>query len=59
MRLYALAGNRHGALAQYRRCRECLRKEVDVEPEPATVKLYERIVAGELRRHGSTATATR
>ena len=46
MRLYALTGNRPLALQQYRLCREDLRRELDAQPEPATRKLHEQIVAG-------------
>jgi DNA-binding SARP family transcriptional activator/TolB-like protein/Tfp pilus assembly protein PilF len=49
MRLYALAGNRHQALLQYQQCREALRKELDAEPEAATVKLHDQIIAGKIQ----------
>lgn len=49
MRLYALQGSRHEALAQYQRCRAVLRKELDAEPEPKTIALYERIAAGQIQ----------
>ncbi|HEX4951523.1 MAG TPA: BTAD domain-containing putative transcriptional regulator, partial [Blastocatellia bacterium] len=48
MRLYVLSGNRHEALAQYQQCQTALHKELDAEPEPATMALYEQIVAGRL-----------
>lgn len=48
IRLYALSGRRHRALRQYERCRQVLRDEVGVEPESATVVLYERVLAGDL-----------
>lgn len=48
MRLFASQGSRHEALAQFQRCREALRKELDAEPERATVALYEQILAGKL-----------
>jgi DNA-binding SARP family transcriptional activator/TolB-like protein len=50
MRLYARTGNRHEALAQYQQCREALRRELDAEPEPATVALYEQIAAGHFQQ---------
>lgn len=49
MRLYAVTGSRHLALQQYQVCCAVLRKELDVEPEPATVKLNEDIIAGRLQ----------
>jgi len=49
MRLYALAGNRHRALRQYQQCVEALRKELDVEPEPATVEFHRQIESGAFR----------
>jgi DNA-binding SARP family transcriptional activator/TolB-like protein len=49
MRLYAVSGNRHEALAQYQQCQAALRKELDAEPEPQTIALYEQIVAGQLQ----------
>ncbi|HZS05511.1 MAG TPA: BTAD domain-containing putative transcriptional regulator [Blastocatellia bacterium] len=49
MRLYALTGERHQALQQYRLCAETIRREISVVPEPATTELYERIVSGEIQ----------
>ena len=43
MRAYAATGRRAAALEQFARCKRSLRKELDVEPAPATVALYERI----------------
>ncbi len=40
---YALAGRRADALAQYERCRRVLREELNADPLPETVALYERI----------------
>jgi DNA-binding SARP family transcriptional activator/TolB-like protein len=48
MRLYVLSGSRYEALAQYQRCQAALRKDLDAEPEPQTIALYEQIVAGQL-----------
>lgn len=45
MRLYVATGNRHQAMQQYQVCRDALRRELDADPEPATVKLYEQIAA--------------
>jgi DNA-binding SARP family transcriptional activator len=54
MSLYARMGNRHLALRQYKQCREVLRKELDAEPERATVELRERIVSGRSLAEGET-----
>ncbi|NNJ12732.1 AAA family ATPase [Chloroflexales bacterium ZM16-3] len=48
MRLLALAGRRNAALAHYQQCCQILAAELDLEPEPQTVALMERIRAGEL-----------
>lgn len=40
IRLYHRAGRRADALKQYRHCVETLRRELNVEPEPATTRLY-------------------
>lgn len=46
MRLYALTGSKFQALEQYRQCRAALRRDVDAEPEPATVELSRQILQG-------------
>jgi DNA-binding SARP family transcriptional activator/predicted ATPase len=46
MRLYALDGRRHHALRQYRMCCEALQRELDADPEPTTVALYQAVLAG-------------
>jgi DNA-binding SARP family transcriptional activator len=43
MRCYSRQGQQHLALRQYQACVEALRHELDVEPAPTTVDLYERI----------------
>ncbi len=43
MRLYYSAGHRSAALKQYQVCKEALRRELDVEPEPETAHLYSEI----------------
>ena len=48
MELYAGNGQRHLALNQYKICCEVLRQELDAVPDVATVRLYERILAGEV-----------
>lgn len=55
MRLYAHTGDRGQAMRQYQQCRESLRRELDAEPEPATVELHERIAAGRVQAMAQTA----
>jgi len=43
MRCYSRQGQHHLALRQYQSCVEALRQELDVEPSPATIQLYERV----------------
>jgi DNA-binding SARP family transcriptional activator len=43
MRCYSRQGQHHLALRQYQACVEALHTDLDVEPGPATVQLYERI----------------
>jgi DNA-binding SARP family transcriptional activator len=43
MHCYAQADRRSEALAQYDRCQEILRYEIDVEPSTETKKLYKHI----------------
>lgn len=43
MRIYAAQGRHAAALEQYRRCREILRLELGVPPEPETEKVYREI----------------
>jgi DNA-binding SARP family transcriptional activator len=43
MRCYSCQGQHHLALRQYQACVEALRDELDVEPDPATTQIYERI----------------
>ncbi len=40
IRLYAWQGRRADAVRQYRACVDVLRRELGVEPEPATIRLY-------------------
>lgn len=49
MRLYALTGNRHRALAVYDRLRRTLRAELDVEPLAETEELARAVLGGALR----------
>lgn len=46
MKLYGASGQRHLALLQYRLCCEALKQDLDADPEPATVRLYDRLLAG-------------
>ncbi|HET9531965.1 MAG TPA: BTAD domain-containing putative transcriptional regulator [Blastocatellia bacterium] len=46
MRLYALTGNKRQALRQYELCSAALRKELDAEPERATLELRQQIISG-------------
>jgi DNA-binding SARP family transcriptional activator len=46
MRLYAVAGDRTGALRQYQRCADALAAEFDLEPDADTVALYRSIRGG-------------
>lgn len=45
MHLLWLAGDRNAALAQYRRCAQILREELDTTPMPETTRLYEQMAA--------------
>ena len=43
MRCYSRLGKRHLALRQFQLCEEALQNELDIDPEPATIQLVERI----------------
>jgi DNA-binding SARP family transcriptional activator len=47
MRLHALNDDRAGALHAYHTCATVLRRELDVEPGPATRALYERLLGAQ------------
>lgn len=47
MRLHAVAGRRAQAIRQFQELREALQRELDVEPDPETVRLYDAILTGE------------
>ncbi len=47
MRLFHQTGRRNDALRQYQACCDVVRDTLDVEPEPETTALYERIRGGE------------
>ncbi len=57
MRLYAAQGQRHLAVQQFKTCSEALRSELEMEPEAATVGLYEKILAGGTAAQVSVAEA--
>jgi predicted ATPase/DNA-binding SARP family transcriptional activator len=48
MRLYALTGQRSQALAQYEQLVAALRRELDIDPEPATMQLAQAIRTGQM-----------
>lgn len=64
MRLYAASGDRAGVERTYRRCTTVLRRELAVEPSPATREAYARLrkatppVAESARRHNLPAQFT-
>jgi predicted ATPase/DNA-binding SARP family transcriptional activator len=57
MRLYTLAGQRPMALQRYEALRRTLRDELGVEPQPASVRLYEDIIAGRYPPDADTRAA--
>ncbi|MDX1417634.1 MAG: protein kinase, partial [Candidatus Promineifilaceae bacterium] len=59
MRLLAEGGRRNEALAQFEALNQLLSDELNVEPDPETTALYERIRSGELDREGRTAARDR
>lgn len=62
IRILAQQGHRVAALAQYETCRQQLKSNLGIEPEPATVRLYEQVRDGQvLNLHlslGPALTAT-
>jgi predicted ATPase/DNA-binding SARP family transcriptional activator len=54
MRLYALSGQRQKALRQYQTLRDVLRSELEVDPSPATLQLYELIQSGRISQSVET-----
>ena len=46
MQALMVEGRRSEALAQYEQCRHILANDLDVEPEPATLQLYQQIRSG-------------
>jgi DNA-binding SARP family transcriptional activator len=47
MRVYVRAGDLAGATAEYDRCKEALRRELDASPAPETEALYEAITSSD------------
>jgi DNA-binding SARP family transcriptional activator/predicted Ser/Thr protein kinase len=43
MQLYAQKGERAAALRHYQQCVQLLKQELDIQPEPETIALYERL----------------
>ncbi len=57
MRLYALSGQRQPALRQFQTLKEALRTELDAEPSPASLRLYEEIQSGRLAQTTALVSA--
>ncbi|HYH17719.1 MAG TPA: AAA family ATPase [Azospirillum sp.] len=57
MRILAMSGDRIAALQHFNDCRDQLVAELGVEPEPATVELYQAIKAGRLQGGGPPPAA--
>ena len=57
VRVYARAGQRNVALAQYERCRKVLAEELGIEPAVETVALYQQISARPIERLRGTGSA--
>jgi adenylate cyclase len=55
MRLYDASGRRSAALKQYQICEELLRRELNAEPEPETVRLWSEIRTRQSEPGGSVA----
>jgi len=53
MRLLAASGDRAGAIRQYHRCREALRRELDVEPSVETESLHRKLLEEGIAAPGS------
>lgn len=56
MRLQAASGQRHLALEQFRICKEALQRDLEAEPEAATIQLYEWLLGG-ARSEGSPVSS--
>ncbi len=51
MRLYAVSGDRVKAMRQYEALRQVLRRELDVDPDPESQRLFADIASGRFPRH--------
>jgi DNA-binding SARP family transcriptional activator len=58
IRLYALTGDRAGALRVYHTCATVLQRELDVEPSAATRQAYEQLLGGETRPSPTVSATT-
>jgi len=56
--LHAELGRRHAAHQQYQRCRELLASELNVEPEPETEALYQKLLNGDWAGAGPAKMAS-
>lgn len=54
MRIYALNGQRHQALRQYQHLSEALRRELDIEPDASSQRLFEDILSGSFPIQGES-----
>jgi predicted ATPase/DNA-binding SARP family transcriptional activator len=59
MRLLALSGRRQEALRQYRALTKSLRRELDAEPDPVSVRLYRDVLEGRLPPPATTLSPAR
>ncbi|MBZ9775349.1 alpha/beta fold hydrolase [Mesorhizobium sp. CO1-1-8] len=57
MRIYAAQGRFNLALKQYERCRDALRRQLALQPEPETRKLYEDLRARRMTSDAATRAA--
>ncbi len=59
MLLFARSGQRAAAVRQYRSCQQIMRQELDLDPEPATEALYQRICRMPAQRPHTLPPCTR
>jgi DNA-binding SARP family transcriptional activator len=50
MRIYAMEGRRNEALKHYDLCKQALLKDLNMQPMPETIALYEAIMHGDIQR---------
>lgn len=58
MRLHWFAGDRNAALAQYKRCAQILREELDVVPMETTTQLYTQMLHNDFPREREQGTTS-